>query len=347
VTSPAEPGAVPARRPTIYDVARAAGVSHQTVAMILRGHEKFRPQTVERVRQAIDALQYRPNGAARALATSTPNRIGALVFELLEVGPSKTVQGASRRAGAAGFLLDIMSLPPNDGEAIERALALLDRPDVAGILAFAPVDRLLDTLPATRSLTVPLVAETEPDPAAGPTLSSRGMGLIVDHLVQLGHRRIGYLGGPQLWISARRRAEAVRAALRGHGLEPVVELEGDWSAASGAAAVRACGGLAPGLAGITALICGNDQMALGALLALDDCGISVPGRMSVTGFDDIPESAYFRPPLTTVRVDYPAHGRLLVESLLARIENEEWDDTRPMDDAELVVRASTRRPPRA
>lgn len=309
----------PARRPTIYDVAKLAGVSHQTVAMVLRGQGKFRPQTLERVEAAISALRYRPNSTARALATSTANRIGALVFELLEVGPSKTVQGASRRAAEAGFLLEIVSLPltgPDDGPATRRALGLLDRSDVAGILVFAPVDRLLSD--GAPGVSVPVVMELEPRPSgAAPTLSERGMSLVVDHLAGLGHQRIGYLGGSPSWIAARRRSEAVRTALARHDLSLTHELTGDWSAASAARAVHALP--APDLASMTALICANDQMALGALLALDERGIAVPAGMSVTGFDGIPESGYLRPPLTTVRVDYARHGRELVDTLLTRI----------------------------
>jgi len=335
----------PSRRPTIYDVAKAAGVSHQTVAMVLRGQGKFRPQTLERVSAAIADLRYRPNSTARALATSTANRIGALVFELLEVGPSKTVQGASRRAAEAGFLLEIVSLPLSDAEdpQLEAALGLLDRSDVAGILVFAPVDRLL-TDGAPR-VSVPMVMELEPVPSpAAPTLSERGMALVVDHLVGLGHRRIAYLGGSPTWIAARRRSDAVHAALGRHDLSLVTELTGDWSAASAARAVRGLDSRA--LASVTALICGNDQMALGALLGLDERGIDVPGRMSVTGFDGIPESGYLRPPLTTVQVDYARHGRNLVDALLDRIGATVPTEDGGADDTDLVARASTAEPAR-
>lgn len=331
-------GESPARRPTIYDVAKEAGVSHQTVAMVLRGQGKFRPETLERVSAAIATLKYRPNTTARALATSSANRIGALVFELLEVGPSKTVQGASLRAAEAGYLLEIVSLPPDDDQAIQRALGLLDRADVAGIVAFAPVDRLHVGEVGT---TVPLVMELEPDPGQEPTLSERGMALVAGHLAGLGHRRIAYLGGSPTWLAARRRSKAVREALGRHGLELVTELAGDWSAASGAQAVRELGPAE--LAGFTALVCGNDQMALGALLALDEHGIDVPGRMSVTGFDGIPESGFLRPPLTTVKVDYATHGRQLVETLLSRI-GKATPESSTEADTEFLVRGSTAAP---
>ncbi|GAB6903933.1 LacI family DNA-binding transcriptional regulator [Kineosporia succinea] len=344
-----------ARRPTIYDVAKEAGVSHQTVAMVLRGQGKFRPETLKRVSAAIETLRYRPNNAARALATSSANRIGALVFELTEVGPSKTVQGASLRAAEAGYLLEIVSLPLDehlreqmgDSGAIGRALGLLDRADVAGILAFAPVDPLLATRAATPDaafgpVSVPLVMELEPDPAHGRTLSDRGMSLVADHLVGLGHTRIAYLGGSVTWVAARRRSEAVRGALARHGLEVTTELTGDWSAASGAQAVRDLG--RPALEEVTAIICGNDQMALGALLALDEHGIDVPGQMSVTGFDGIPESGFLRPPLTTVKVDYASHGRRLVETLLNRLGQPAELTT--ADDTEFLARASTAPPGR-
>nr|WP_269329793.1 substrate-binding domain-containing protein [Kineosporia babensis] len=173
------------------------------------------------------------------------------------------------------------------------------------------------------------------------------MALVAEHLAGLGHRRVAYLGGSATWLAARRRSEAVRQALAQHGLELVKELAGEWSAASGAQAVRAL--RAAELAEFSALVCGNDQMALGALLALDEHGVDVPGQMSVTGFDGIPESGYLRPPLTTVRVDYATHGRALVEALLARIGTPAAPEANgngagPPTDTELLVRGSTAAP---
>ena len=158
-----------AERPaTIYDVAKRAGVSHQTVSRMLQGYEGIRPETRARVQAALDELEYRPNLAARSLATNRSRRIGALVYELLEVGPSKTIQGASDAARHAGYLLDIVTLDPRDDSAVEQALTVLRNQDLAGIVAFAPMDLLSDRIQRA-DFSVPVLLETDVDQAAAAT----------------------------------------------------------------------------------------------------------------------------------------------------------------------------------
>lgn len=330
-----------AKPATIYDVARLAEVSHQTVALYLRGHEGFRESTRKRVEDALVALNYRPNLAARSLARSRSNRIGALVYELAEVGPSKTIQGASAAARAAGYLLDVISLDPRDESAVTDALAQLGQQDLAGILAFAPLDLIAERI-ATVPFNVPVIQEADVDDgvaSVGPNaVNAPALTLLVDHLVGLGHRSIFHLAGPSSWSASRSRLAAFEAALAVHGLASAGSLEGDWSAASGyAAAMRM-----PLDAGVTAIVAANDQMAIGALLALEERGLSVPGDMSVTGFDDIPEAAFLRPPLTTVSIDYAEQGRTLVTRLLAEIDPDSpVEAVAPPPAPVLIARAST------
>ncbi|MFC0681930.1 LacI family DNA-binding transcriptional regulator [Lysobacter korlensis] len=326
---------------TIYDVAREAKVSHQTVALYLRGHTGFRAETRERVERALRDLNYRPNRAARALATRRSYRIAALVYEMLEIGPAKTIQGAAERAREAGYLLDVVAVDPDDASALDRAIETVDAQDVAGVVAFAPVDQLLGRLEGA-TFHVPVLLETEPgDEAQAESIHSRGLDPIVDHLVGLGHTRIGYLGGPPDWLAARNRETALREALARHGLEPAGVVYGNWSSASGHAAVLGAGWLED----VTALVVANDQTALGAILALTERGFRVPDDISVTGFDDTPEAAFYRPPLTTVRIDYAQQGRDLVERLLARIDPDTVGGGEPATRApELVIRASTAPP---
>jgi DNA-binding LacI/PurR family transcriptional regulator len=330
------------RPATIYDVAKLAGVSHQTVSLYLRGHQGFRESTRDRVEAALAELSYRPNLAAKSLATSRSHRLGALVYELTEVGPSKTIQGASDRARAAGYLLDIVNLDPTDDSAIDRALGQLGQQDLAGILAFAPVDLIAEKIAAV-PFNVPVITEAEREDAhdAPPDGINRpGLDLIVDHLVSLGHRRFFHLAGPADWVASRNRLTAYEDALARHGALSVGSIAGDWGAASGHAAATAM----PLDAGVTAVIAANDQMALGALLEREQRGVDVPGRMSVTGFDDIPESAFYRPPLTTVRVDYVQQGRVLVERLLPVIDPSLVATPEATTPPTLVVRSSTAPP---
>jgi DNA-binding LacI/PurR family transcriptional regulator len=310
--------AAPLRRvATIYDVARVAGVSHQTVSRLLKGGSGIRPDNRERIEQALKELDYRPNMAARSLATNRSHRIGALVYEMVEMGPSRIIQGATEAAREAGYLLDIVSLDPRDHGAIEDAVSLLAGQHLAGILAYAPTEEVKRVI-ARYKFAVPIHVDTEEDdliPGHEISLNGHGLRILVDHLIELGHRRFFHISGPAEWLSAGNRHAAYDLALAAQGLLSVGALAGDWSAASGyEAALRI-----PLDQGITALVVGNDQMALGALRALSERGVKVPDDMSVVGFDDLPESRFFQPPLTTVRLDFELQGRLAVQRLLRLI----------------------------
>jgi LacI family transcriptional regulator len=311
----------PAKPPTLYDVAREVGVSHQTVSRVVKGHVNVSPEIRARVEAGIAKLGYRPNLVARSLATSRSHRIGALVYELLASGPSKIMEGASIRAREAGYLLDIVSLDPESDGGITDAISLISQSHLAGVLAFTPTDKVVRALQSAKfAVPISLEYRWESDWGNGPGIPHMGVGgvdLMVEHLAQLGHRRFFHVGGPKGWLAAEGRLTAYRDALGVRGLESIGESSGDWSAANGyESAMRM-----PLDQDVTALIAANDQIALGAIAALESRGVSVPADMSVVGFDDIPESRYFRPPLTTVRFDFAAFGRLAIDRLLSRIDD--------------------------
>jgi LacI family transcriptional regulator len=339
----------PGKPATIYDVAREAGVSHQTVALYLRGHQGFRPATRERVETALRTLNYRPNLTAKSLATARSHRIGALSYALADAGPNLTIQGASQRARAAGYVLDIVSLDPEDPAAIENALGVLGQQSLAGLLAFAPIDLIaaqLEHIP----FSVPFLAETHPhttpvewadDPAGG--INGPGLNLLVDHLVALGHRRFIHISGPPSWAAAREREVAYLAALDRHGLVSLGSIPAEWTAEAGySAAMRVDLAL-----GATAIVAASDQIALGAMLALTERGVRIPEDVSVTGFDGLSEAPFYRPPLTTVHIDYPQQGRMLVDRLLARIDPAALPDALETSTPQLRIRRSSAPPPEA
>jgi DNA-binding LacI/PurR family transcriptional regulator len=328
----------PRKSPTIYDVARLAGVSHQTVSRHLRGLDGIRPVTRERVIRALETLDYRPNLTARNLATSRSHRVGALTHEIGQVGPSKILQGASAGAREAGYLLDIVSLDVEDPVAVQQALDLITRQDIAGLLVFTSTDAMTGVLRAT-SIRVPTVIDIEHDESLldqDSVAADRGLAKVVDHLVSLGHRRFFHIAGPEGWVSARNRELSYHRALRAHSLTSLGTAHGDWSAGSG----FECAGGIPGELGVTALVVSNDQMALGALLALEQRGIRVPDDMSVTGFDNTPESAFYHPPLTTVDSDFDHTGRAAFQRLLSLIEGESAA-ARTAPPGRLIVRGSS------
>jgi LacI family transcriptional regulator len=335
-----------ARPATIYDVAKQAQVSHETVSRVLRGDPGVKEKNRERVSAALEALSYRPNITAKALATRRSRRLGAMVYDLIEAGPSQFVEGATEAAREAGYLLDIVSVRSvTDGD-VATAISLLNQPDLAGIIAFTPTDATRDAVAAT-TFRIPVFQETEGEDADDPgeqSLNSVGVGLMVDHLVELGHSRILHIAGPRDWVSARNRAHAYERAMHRHGLQVLPRVEGaSWSAASGYdAAHRVPPDVRP-----TALLVANDQMALGALLALHEQGISVPRDMSVVGFDDIPEAPFVIPPLTTVRVDFAQAGHRAVRDLVAQIEGQSTAGVDGGADVSvrLVIRSSSSRAP--
>ncbi|MGC5172630.1 LacI family DNA-binding transcriptional regulator [Micromonospora sp. DT81.3] len=329
----------PSSKPaTIYDVARLAGVSHQTVSRHLRGFPGIRPETRERVARALQVLDYRPNMTARTLATSRSHRVGALTQEIGQVGPSKIVEGASAGAREAGYLLDIVTLDVEDPEAVQEALVLIMQQDIAGLLAFTSTDVMTRAFDDA-SIRVPTLIEAEDDDAIGGHPATRnfvGLRLVVDHLVSLGHRRFFHIAGPLGWVSARNRELSYERALAAHGITSLGTAHGDWSAESGFRAAERL----PAHLGATALVVANDQMALGAMLALERRGLHVPGDVSVTGFDDIPEAGYYRPPLTTVRLDFDLQGRAAFRRLLRLIEGPSVQPA-PLATAEFILREST------
>lgn len=329
---------VPAKPATIYDVAHAAGVSHQTVSRFLKGFEGIRPETRERVVRALDELGYRPNLTARSLKSGRSHRIGALTHELSNVGPSRVAEGASAAARERGYVLDLVSLDAADPRAIEESLELITQHSLAGVLALSSTDEMTRAFETT-AFRVPVFIDAETDDAdVNPrsALTRVGVPALIDHLAELGHRRFLHIAGPRMWSAARNRIVAYHAELEAHGFESVGVLPGDWSARSGYEAIAAL----PKLPEATAIVAANDQTALGAMLALKERGVRIPDDISVVGIDDIPEAAYFDPPLTTVRIDFEAQGRASVLRLIAQIEG--LDETPPtVPKPRLIARRSS------
>ncbi|PJJ70561.1 LacI family transcriptional regulator [Diaminobutyricimonas aerilata] len=330
------------RSPTIYDVARIAGVSHQTVSRLLKGYQGIRPHTRERVEEALRELDYRPNMTARSLATNRSHRVGAFTHAIAEVGPSRIVQGASAGAREAGYLLDIVALDMGDEDSVAEAIGLMATQDIAGVLAFASTDAMTDAI-RHADIRVPLMLELDADDATTGyrTELQRAVFDLVEHLRSLGHRRFFHIAGPQGWVAARNREFAYHRAVTESGLESLGVAHGDWSAASGYAAAERI----PLEAGVTAVVASNDQMALGAILALMRRGLRVPEDVSVTGFDDIPEAAFFVPPLTTVKLDFEGQGRAAFARLL-RVIDQTKTPVPAQAGAQLRIRESSGPAPR-
>ncbi|MFT4229099.1 MAG: LacI family DNA-binding transcriptional regulator [Microbacterium sp.] len=322
--------------PTIYDVARTAGVSHQTVTRYLHGFPGIRPETRDRVQAAIAELGYLPNSAARQLRQNRVNVIGLLAHRVDMPGPARMVVGIIAAARQHGYLIELVATEGQESDEIDAALDQLLEHQHAGLIIESEYEGLTRAIEA-RDLRVPHVMATARELIPGdPMTSNHQTGqMAAAHLISLGHREIGYVSGPQTWLVARERRDGFIAELAAAGLEPVWEAEGDWSPASGAAAWRD----RPRSTKMTAVAMGNDAMAIGLISAATTTGVSVPGDLSVIGNDNMPEAPFVTPPLSTIALDFEAEGAFLVATLLGMITGEAVDSTLPAP--RLIARAST------
>lgn len=326
---------------TIFDVARLAGVSHQTVSRVLNNLPNVRASTRERVEQAIRQLHYVPSQAARALVTRRSRTIGLVATGLPDFGPSSIVLSFNRSARAAGYAVIATNPADIEGPTLRSSAEMLIRQSVEGIVLLAAERGVLDAFDGWE-LGVPLISIASEARGRGVRVSLDQYGgarRAVAHLQELGHRDIVHLAGPAGSMDAEERLRGWRDALATAGLPGAEPLRGDWSSDSGYRIGREL------LAERTpdAVFVGNDQMALGFLHALQDAGLRVPEDVSVVGFDDVPDSAHFTPPLTTVRQDFTALGQEAMAAVLAQLTDEDSPVTSAMRTPELVVRASSRR----
>jgi len=336
----------PAARPAImHDVARLAGVSHQTVSRVLNGHPNVRPETRERVLEAIRRLNYRPNALARGLVTRRSQTIGVISFDTRLFGPASTLLAIEHAARAAGYTITISSLANLDASSVRSAVDALAGQSVDGVIVIAPRESAARGLRDLRP-GLPVVAVEAGYGGEIPVVSVdqfAGARLAVDHLLSLGHRTVWHVAGPADWLEARERVEGWQASLTGAGVAAPPALRGDWSPDSGYQA----GLELAANPDVTAVFAANDQMALGVLHAFYERGVRVPADVSVVGFDNIPEAAFLIPSLTTVHQDFEELGRRGLK-LLVDIMDEGHDaaDAPSRVPPALVTRQSTAAPGR-
>lgn len=330
----------PARAANIFDVARLAGVSHQTVSRVLNNVPNVRPATKARVEQAIAQLRYSPSPAARALVTRRTRTIGLITPGRAEYGPTSLAVNFNIAARAARFSVDTVSALDSDPSGVRAIVESLLRQRVDAIVLVVSDIAVLDVVLGLE-LGIPLVAvvaTAKRSPAIVSIDQYRGARAATRHLVELGHRSIIHLAGPEEAPDAIERLRGWRDEMSANGL-PIGEVHhGDWSAKSGFELGTRLESIGPG----TAVFAANDYMALGLVSALHSRGLRVPDDVSIVGFDDVPEAGYLLPPLTTVRQDFAALGGLVMQKVLIAIEEPDAvAESTPLPTT-LVVRESTR-----
>lgn len=332
------------RPPAMMDVAAAAGVSHQTVSRVLNGSGKVADSTRERVLQAISDLGYRRNSVARALVTRRSGIIGVLTTTSAHYGPSTILLSIELAAREAGYLTVVAPLEDFAPESVNAVLDHFLGLAVEGIVIMAPVEEVAVDLSGL-IVPVPVVAVTAASLGAATDVlpvsvdQVGGARQAVEHLIGLGHTDIAHVRGPENWFEAQMRESGWRAVMEAHGLPVREPRGGGWEASTGYEAGREL--MAEGVP--TAVFAANDNLALGVVNALCEAGLTVPGDVSVVGFDDAPATEYFRPRLTTVRQDFRRLGDKVVETLVDVIEGEARRGPVLLP-AQLVLRASTARP---
>lgn len=324
-------------RPTMYDVARAAGVSHQTVSRVVNTAPGVAEGTEARVRAAMVQLGYRPSASARSLAARRTRAVGVVTFVGPYFGPMSTIQSVEAAARARRYTPYSVSLA---GLEPRRSRAVLDdllEHEVEGLVVVAPTDEQAELVDSVLPDDLPVLALEARLPGRPLVASDNELGgsLAGEHLVSLGHKAIGHVAGPADWSEARLRTVGWEKVLAGRGLDVGVRVDGDWSARSGYEAW-------PRLqeAGVTAVYAANDQMALGLLSALWGAGLRVPDDVSVIGYDNTPESGWYFPALTTVEQEFRRAGEVGIEQLMKLVEGQPVEPEVLVSPA-LVVRSST------
>jgi LacI family transcriptional regulator len=316
--------------PTVKDVASKANVSPGTVSNVLTGKRPVAPTTRDRVLKAIEELGYQPNILARSLINRRSETIAVVASGLDYFGPSQAVTGIEREADRSGYSIILELVPWLDSSQAKRALATLSGRQVDGIIWAVPeIGSNRDWVTAQDLTRLPPIVFLSMAPRPGlPIVTAgnrQGAYMATAHLVLQGRRHIARISGPTDWWEVRERGVGWAQALDEAGLpcDESLVVAGDWYASSGEAGLLT---LLTRHSNLDPIVVGNDQMALGVLRAARLAGRRVPDDLAITGFDNIPESAYFWPPLTTIDQHLREVGgeavRLLNQLIEARLTGE-------------------------
>jgi DNA-binding LacI/PurR family transcriptional regulator len=337
-------------RATIKEVASAAGVSTQTVSRVINNRPDVSPETRKRVQEIIDQLGYQPSALARSLIRQRSYTLGIVTAGLRYIGPSRTLSGITRAAERAGYSLLLKELPGFDANNVNPIFQTLISRHVDGVIwAVSEVGENLNWVnKSSVDLNIPMVYLTMKSREKICVVSIDnylGGQLAMEHLIEQGYQHIGHISGPLDWWEARERKAAWSDSLKKENFEINDDywVEGNWSSKSGSQAIDKLFEQYPEM---DAVFAANDQMALGVVQYACRKGINVPNDLGVVGFDDIPESEFFWPPLTTVQQDQYNVGEVAVEEVIKIIESgwHEHEPVRPktiMLAPTLVVRQSS------
>jgi DNA-binding LacI/PurR family transcriptional regulator len=328
------------KKANIYDVARLAEVSHQTVSRVLNNHPSVKPATREKVEKAIAELSYHPNQAARQLVTSQSHMIGVLIAESDLFGPSSMLNAMQVVSRNEGYSLISISILAKSRDSWREGIEQLRDLNIDGVITIAlPKEIVKEVEHFLLEATIVLIG-SEPSKKFNVVNmdNETGAKLATQHLIDLGHTEIFHVAGPEKAYEAQMRRIGYEEVMKDSGLTPRV-FPGTWALESGYAAGKEILKLRelP-----TAIFCANDHLAIGVMKVLYEHGIQIPGQVSIVGYDDIPESSYLTPSLTTIRPDFDALGKAAIGKMLKKLQQVAVEEA-VMLKPELVVRKSTAR----
>ena len=331
---------MPSSRPTIRDVARQAGVSHQTVSRVINGHTGVLPETRTLVETTIKKMGYRPSAIARSMANGQTHTLACISPNLTDYTFASIIEGAEQEARSRGYFL--LSTSAGDVQSFKELIEkLVGQARVDGLLVINPyADNRHEFVPADFPL-VFVGAHARQHSICSVSLDDEKTAYnATRYLLSLGHKKIALVTGPMEEDCSRDRTNGYFRALQEAEIEVDKKLiiEGDWTATSGQQALLSLveAGRLP-----TAVFAQNDRMALGVLRAGRDRGINIPEKLAVIGVDDMPLSSYFDPPLTTMKQDMPRIGQEATRLLLQVIDKTLVECRQVKLPSQLVVRQST------
>lgn len=311
------------------------------MSRVLNDNPHVAPATRAKVRQAIDELGYRRNMSARALSTGRSNLLGVIAPSSTLHGPSAIVAGLNRAARAAAMTSTVDQLSDLDRASLHAAVERLLDQGIAGLVLVLPTDAAAEVISSVVPHGTPVVTVDRPPDDEVSTVSVdqyAGAVLATRHLLEQGHATVWHVAGPVDWNDSRGREAGWADTLRAAGADEPPVIRGDWAPASGYQAGR----MLAKIPDCTAVFAANDHMALGIVRAMHEAGRSIPGDLAIVGFDGLPESEYFTPPLTTVLQDFAAVGRASVELLVDQIEGVSTHPRAVLIPPTLIERASSR-----
>ena len=329
----------PSRPATIHQVARLAGVSHTTVSRYLQDKESLKPTTRVKVDFAVKALDYRPNLVARSMRTRRTNRLAIVLPSSPRQFPGRLLAAAAETAHQAGYQVEMVNVEGSMRARAARIDELARSGQVEGILSISSIDV------RNNAAGIPIVSTGTYDEGLrglGELADATEIREIIEHLAGLGHRDFFHVAGPKTFASARNRRSVYLETVERMGLRSVGVHDGNWSAQAGFDAITSL----PDDCGVTAVVAGNDVIAMGVVRGALSRGWRVPDDLSVFGWDDDEMGRFATPSLSTVSVNREAQGRDGILQLLAEIRGEPKPEPTTRAINKVIYRESTAPPPK-